>query len=365
MEVLMTQYNPRYDTKVQPFNISIIRGWVRDEDVKEIKQWLLEGEPHKRLIKEAIEYCVSVDWFDGLKILFDNNWINLDIKVGIIVSQIHFCEKDEIWIFIRDLVFSNEKLIKKFSFKLFWSAKENKKVQLFDESKVDFTHEEATEILSYRYMFPEENRSEERKIEDRVKRDYLLSKPVYLIPYMLVDLVSIKNMSYLIEILEKHKKNKIFRKKEELFVFACAVGVYYQSSWNNIRKGIKSKEYEERIKKEQNFMLFFLKEQGVILELELTPKFLEKNSWINYNLKKNYGDFTGDNRFKLEFGMLKLKFLNLDISKEKQDLPEKQMVKLAWYWIGGKDNEQREFEGEKYVMTSEDKIYAEKEFAKL
>ena len=30
----MTQYNPRYDTKVQPFNISIIREWVFDSNLK-------------------------------------------------------------------------------------------------------------------------------------------------------------------------------------------------------------------------------------------------------------------------------------------------------------------------------------------
>lgn len=66
----MTQYNPRYDTKVQPFNISIIRKWVNDKDLKELKQWLDEGEPHKRLMKEAISEATRSEWIDGIKALF-------------------------------------------------------------------------------------------------------------------------------------------------------------------------------------------------------------------------------------------------------------------------------------------------------
>lgn len=361
----MTQYNPRYDTKIQPFNIGIIRKWVRDKDLKELKQWLDEGEPHKRLMKEAISEATISEWPDGVKALFEKDWINLEAKIKQVVGWVHFCKKDDVWIFARDYVFADKKLIKKFSFKLFWEAKEKGKESLFDESKVDFTDDEASSLLTYRYMFPDKHVSEEGKAEYKTKRDYLLSKPVLFIPYQLIDLLDFEHASYVVEMLEKHGKNPIFKTKEELFVFACAVGVYYQAAINHANKCNKSDTEKDSLKKEQAFMLKFLKEQDCMMEMDLTPKFLEKNTWINYNLEENYGDLCAMNQYRLTFGALKLKYFRTDYNKENQKLPESQKVKLAWYWIGGMNPEKRDFQGEKYVMTDDDKKYAEKEFEKL
>lgn len=366
----MTQYNPRYDTKVQPFNISFIKYWINEKDIKELKQWLDEGEPHKRLMKEAIAISTTNEWFEGLKILFEKDWISLSSKLNEVIGRIRFCKKDDVWIFVRDLVFSDKKLIKKFSFKLFWEARENKKELLFDENKVDFSDDEASSLLMYSYMFPDKNYSEERKIEYQTQRDYLLSKPVYLIPYQLISLMDFQNASYVVEMLKKHKEHPILKTKEDLFVFACVSGVYYQAALNRIKKFSKHEHEkavieEKRIKEEQSFMLDFLKKQGVVIELDLTPKFLEKNNWINYNLENNYGNFCASDRYGFVYGSLDLKYYRTNESKDKQKLPEKQKVKLAWYWIGGEYDEKRSHYNEKYVMTNKDKVYAEKEFAKL
>lgn len=214
----MTQYNPRYDTKIQPFNIGIIRKWVRDKDLKELKQWLDEGEPHKRLMKEAISEATISEWPDGVKALFEKDWINLEAKIKQVVGWVHFCKKDDVWIFARDYVFGDKKLIKKFSFKLFWAAKEKGKESLFDESKVDFTDDEASSLLTYRYMFPDKHVSEEGRAEYKTKRDYLLSKPVLFIPYQLIDLLDFEHASYIVEMLEKHGKIPFLKQKKN-FLF--------------------------------------------------------------------------------------------------------------------------------------------------
>lgn len=360
----MTQYNPRYDTKVQPFNISIIREWVRDKDLKELKQWLDEGEPHKRLMKEAISEATISEWLDGIKALFEKDWINLEAKINQVVSWVHFCKKDDIWVFARDYVFADKKLIKKFSFKLFWKAKEKGKESFFDENKVDFTHEEASSLLTYRYMFPDKSINEEQKAEYVKKRDYLLSKSVFFIPYQLTDLMDFEHASYVVEIFKKHTENPIFGTKEELFIFACVAGVYYQAALNHAERAHKSDTEINRIKEEQSFMLRFLKSQNVIMEMDLTPKFLEKNAWVNHDLESNYGDFCSVRKYMLVFGTLNLKYFKSNDSKENQTLPPTQKIKLAWYWIGGEKTKYRASQGDTYVMTDEDKAYAEEVFEK-
>lgn len=368
----MSKYNPKYDTKIQPFNISIIKGWIETKNIQELKQWLNEGEPHKRLIKEAIAISTTYKWLDGLKVLFEKDWISLETKLKEVIKKICFCKKDDVWIFVRDHVFADKKLIKKLSFELFWSAKESGKDFLFDENQIDFTNEKATSLLTYRYMPNDANISEERKKEYKEKLNYLLTKPVFFEEIHLVYSMNFTDATEIIEMFKKHQDYPILRTKESLFIFACVAGVYYQSALNHFEKCCKYDPEKfsaeiKRIKEEQCFMLEFLKKQGVLTELDITPKFLDKNNWVNHNLEKNSGDLCGISHYHNDFvyGSLRLKYYWSNESKEKQKLPEIQKIKLAWYWVGGKDLKKRLVKDEKYTMNDEDKKYAEKEFEKI
>lgn len=351
----MALYNPRYDTKIQPFNISIIRKWITEKNFEELKKWLNEGEPNKRLLRDAISDATISECLACIKIFFEKDWISSESKISQVVNRINFCEKNDIWIFIRDIVFSDKKLIKKFSFPLFWTAKKKGKTHLFDEKQIDFSHDEASDILTYQYILNEKHEE---------KRDYLLSKGVLFIPYKLIDLINFQYSSYLIEMLRKHGDHPIFKTQEDVFVFACIVGVYYQILLNNVKMNNKSEEEKSKIISEQNFMLNLFKSQNIKKEIELTPKFLEKNKWINHNIEENYGDLCSTKQHSNLFGSLDLKYLKRN-NLENDSLPAKQNVKLAWYWIGGKITEKRLNQRYKYVMTNEDKIYAEKEFEKF
>lgn len=149
-----------------------------------------------------------------------------------------------------------------------------------------------------------------------------------------------------------------------LSVFST-VGAYYQGCLNHIERCNKSEEEKTRILEEQRFMFDFLNEQGVLMELDITPKFLDKNGWINQKLENNYGDFCSENSQHLEFGRLKLKYFRKNQNKKEQKLPEKQEIKLAWYWIGGDKSKRNKFSDKDYKMTEGDKVYAEKKFDEL
>lgn len=366
----MTQYNPRYDTKIQPFNIGIIKGWTRSKNLKELKQWLDEGEPHKRLLKEAIYNATIDQWLDGIKTLFEKDWISLDSKIKEVISKIHFCKKDDVWIFARDIVFSDKKLIKKHSFPLFWAAYEEGKKELFDENKVDFSHDEAETTLMYRYISKQQEYLFGRKHEnnkglnssEEEAMNYLLSKPVYIKPHFFIDNLNNNNMvNYLINVVSKRGNNKLFREQAELFVVACITGVYFQSMINHlIYCGKKDKEINT-VKQQQVFMLNLFMNQGVDLEFDFSDKFLEKNRWINYRLEESYGDLAPYSHTRNNYGSLSLKYNH---SNSAVVLPESQKVKLAWYWIGGEITSKRNKRSEGYLMTDEDKAYAEEIFEK-
>lgn len=372
----MTQYNPRYDTKVQPFNISIIKGWIRKKDLKELQQWLDEGEPHKRLLKESIYNATIDQWLDGIKILFEKDWVSLETKLKEVIDKIHFCKKDDVWVFIRDIVFADKKLIKKFSFPLFWAAKNNNKESLFDEDKVDFSHEDAEITMHYQYISKQEddlfssNREKKEKNirpfteNDEKILDYLLSKPIYIKPFFFIEHLNNNRCDYLISLLKKRGDNPLFENKIELFVVACETGIYFQSMINNLKYCGKGEEEINLIKEQQNFMLKLFLHQNVDFEFDFTDKILEKNKGINYKLEKSFGDFAPYDHRKNNYGSLGLKYIKSD-SVKKNELPKSQVVKLAWYWIGGKKLKERERITEKYLMTEEDKKYAEIEFEKL
>lgn len=367
----MAQYNPRYDTKVQPFNISIIKEWTRKKDLKELQQWLDEGEPHKRLLKESIYNATIDQWLDGIKILFEKDWISLDSKIKEVISKIHFCKKDDVWIFIRDIVFSDKKLIKKHSFPLFWAAWEKGKKELFDENKVDFSHSEAESTLIYRYISKEKEYLFGRKAPnnkglnelEKNAMDYLLSKPVYIEPYFFIDNLNNNSTDYLINILSKRGNNQLFRNKHDLFVVACVAGVYFQSMINHLIYCNKSDEEINIIIKQQSFIMNLFINQAVDFEFNFTDKFLEKNQWINYRLEESFGDLAPYRHRGFIYGSLDLKY-NRSNSMNVL-LPKSQKVKLAWYWIGGELSKSRVRTNDKYIMTNDDKKYAETEFQKF
>ena len=365
----MIQYNPRYDTKIQPFNIGIIKGWTRSKNIKELKQWLDEGEPHKRLLKEAIYNATIDQWLDGIKILFEKDWIGLDAKIKEVVSKIHFCKKDDVWIFIRDIVFSDKKLIKKHSFPLFWIAWEEGKKELFDESKVDFSNEKAETILMYRYIYKQEqylfgtkqanNKGLDSSEEEAM--NYLLNKPVYIQPHFFIDNLNSNRIDYLISIISKRGNNKLFRNQHDLFVVACIAGVYFQSMINNLIYCNKNDEEINIVKQQQSFILKLFLNQRVDFEFDFSDKFLEKNQWINYRLEESYGDLAPYSHTRNNYGSLNLKY---NRSNPSIVLPKSQKVKLAWYWIGGKITSSRNKRSEGYLMSDEDKVYAEEIFEK-
>lgn len=371
----MTQYNPRYDTKVQPFNISIIKGWIRKKDLKELHQWLDEGEPHKRLLKESIYNATIDQWLDGIKILFEKDWVSLETKLKEVIDKIHFCKKDDVWVFIRDIVFADKKLIKKFSFPLFWAAKTNNKESLFDEDKVDFSHKDAEITMHYQYISKQEDNlfSSNREKKDKNIRpftendekilDYLLSKPIYIKPFFFIEHLNNNRCEYLISLLKKRGNNPLFENKIDLFVVACATGIYFQSMINHVKYCKKSDEEINALEKQKEFMFNLFLDKNIDFEFDFTDKILEKNKWINYRLEESYGDFAPYHHRGFIYGSLNLKYnrsSNMNVS-----LPKSQKVKLSWYWIGGEISKNRLRTNEQYIMTDDDKKYAEINFEKL
>ena len=371
----MTQYNPRYDTKVQPFNISIIKGWIRKKDLKELQQWLDEGEPHKRLLKESIYNATIDQWLDGIKILFEKDWVSLETKLKEVIDKIHFCKKDDVWIFIRDIVFADKKLIKKFSFLLFWAAMYNDKKHLIDESKVYFSTEDAETTMHYQYISKQEDdlfKSNKEKKEKNIRPftendekilDYLLSKPIYIKPSFFIEHLNSNRCEYLISLLKKRGNNPLFENKIDLFVVACATGIYFQSMINHVKYCQKSNEEINTLEKQKEFMFNLFLEQNIDFEFDFTDKILEKNKWINYRLEESYGDFAPYHHRGFIYGSLNLKYnrsSNMNVS-----LPKSQKVKLSWYWIGGEISKNRLRTNEQYIMTDDDKNYAEIKFEKL
>lgn len=286
----MTQYNPRYDTKVQPFNISIIKGWIRKKDLKELHQWLDEGEPHKRLLKESIYNATIDQWLDGIKILFEKDWVSLETKLKEVIDKIHFCKKDDVWVFIRDIVFADKKLIKKFSFPLFWAAKTNNKESLFDEDKVDFSHKDAEITMHYQYISKQEDNlfSSNREKKDKNIRpftendekilDYLLSKPIYIKPFFFIGHLNNNRCEYLISLLKKRGNNPLFENKIDLFVVACATGIYFQSMINHLKYCEKSDKEIDILEKQKEFMFNLFLAQNIDFEFDFTDKILEKTN---------------------------------------------------------------------------------------
>lgn len=109
------------------------------------------------------------------------------------------------------------------------------------------------------------------------------------------------------------------------------------------------------------FNLFL--EQNIDFEFDFTDKILEKNKWINYRLEESYGDFAPYHHRGFIYGSLNLKYnrsSNMNVS-----LPKSQKVKLSWYWIGGEISKNRLRTNEQYIMTDDDKNYAEIKFEKL
>ena len=372
----MTQYNPRYDTKVQPFNISIIKGWIRKKDLKELHQWLDEGEPHKRLLKESI-YNATVDqWLDGIKILFEKDWVSLETKLKEVIDKIHFCKKDDVWVFIRDIVFADKKLIKKFSFPLFWAAKTNNKESMFDEDKVDFSHKDAEITMHYQYISKQEDNlfSSNREKKDKNIRpftendekilDYLLSKPIYIKPFFFIGHLNNNRCEYLISLLKKRGNNPLFENKIDLFVVACATGIYFQSMINHLKYCEKSDKEIDILEKQKEFMFNLFLAQNIDFEFDFTDKILEKNKWVNYKIEESFGDLAPYDHRNNNYGSIGLKY-NHTHSVKNVVLPKSQKVKLAWYWVGGKPLKERKKLTEKYVMTDDDKKYAEINFEKL
>lgn len=372
----MTQYNPRYDTKVQPFNISIIKGWIRKKDLKELHQWLDEGEPHKRLLKESIYNATIDQWLDGIKILFEKDWVSLETKLKEVIDKIHFCKKDEVWVFIRDIVFADKKLIKKFSFPLFWAAKTNNKESLFDEDKVDFSHKDAEITMHYQYISKQEDNlfSSNREKKDKNIRpftendekilDYLLSKPIYIKPFFFIGHLNNNRCEYLISLLKKRGNNPLFENKIDLFVVACATGIYFQSMINHLKYCEKSDKEIDILEKQKEFMFNLFLAQNIDFEFDFTDKILEKNKWVNYKIEESFGDLAPYDHRNNNYGSIGLKY-NHTHSVKNVVLPKSQKVKLAWYWVGGKPLKERKKLTEKYVMTDDDKKYAEINFEKL
>lgn len=372
----MTQYNPRYDTKVQPFNISIIKGWIRKKDLKELHQWLDEGEPHKRLLKESIYNATIDQWLDGIKILFEKDWVSLETKLKEVIDKIHFCKKDDVWVFIRDIVFADKKLIKKFSFPLFWAAKTNNKESLFDEDKVDFSHKDAEITMHYQYISKQEDNlfSSNREKKDKNIRpftendekilDYLLSKPIYIKPFFFIGHLNNNRCEYLISLLKKRGNNPLFENKIDLFVVACATGIYFQSMINHLKYCEKSDKEIDILEKQKEFMFNLFLAQNIDFEFDFTDKILEKNKWINYKIEESFGDLAPYDHRNNNYGSIGLKY-NHTHSVKNVVLPKSQKVKLAWYWVGGKPLKERKKLTEKYVMTDDDKKYAEINFEKL
>lgn len=372
----MTQYNPRYDTKVQPFNISIIKGWIRKKDLKELHQWLDEGEPHKRLLKESIYNATIDQWLDGIKILFEKDWVSLETKLKEVIDKIHFCKKDDVWVFIRDIVFADKKLIKKFSFPLFWAAKTNNKESLFDEDKVDFSHKDAEITMHYQYISKQEDNlfSSNREKKDKNIRpftendekilDYLLSKPIYIKPFFFIGHLNNNRCEYLISLLKKRGNNPLFENKIDLFVVACATGIYFQSMINHLKYCEKSDKEIDILEKQKEFMFNLFLAQNIDFEFDFTDKILEKNKWVNYKIEESFGDLAPYDHRNNNYGSIGLKY-NHTHSVKNVVLPKSQEVKLAWYWVGGKPLKERKKLTEKYVMTDDDKKYAEINFEKL
>ena len=372
----MTQYNPRYDTKVQPFNISIIKGWIRKKDLKELHQWLDEGEPHKRLLKESIYNATIDQWLDGIKILFEKDWVSLETKLKEVIDKIHFCKKDDVWVFIRDIVFADKKLIKKFSFPLFWAAKTNNKESLFDEDKVDFSHKDAEITMHYQYISKQEDNlfSSNREKKDKNIRpftendekilDYLLSKPIYIKPFFFIGHLNNNRCEYLISLLKKRGNNPLFENKIDLFVVACTTGIYFQSMINHLKYCEKSDKEIDILEKQKEFMFNLFLAQNIDFEFDFTDKILEKNKWVNYKIEESFGDLAPYDHRNNNYGSIGLKY-NHTHSVKNVVLPKSQKVKLAWYWVGGKPLKERKKLTEKYVMTDDDKKYAEINFEKL
>ncbi len=372
----MTQYNPRYDTKVQPFNISIIKGWIRKKDLKELHQWLDEGEPHKRLLKESIYNATIDQWLDGIKILFEKDWVSLETKLKEVIDKIHFCKKDDVWVFIRDIVFADKKLIKKFSFPLFWAAKTNNKESLFDEDKVDFSHKDAEITMHYQYISKQEDNlfSSNREKKDKNIRpftendekilDYLLSKPIYIKPFFFIGHLNNNRCEYLISLLKKRGNNPLFENKIDLFVVACATGIYFQSMINHLKYCEKSDKEIDILEKQKEFMFNLFLAQNIDFEFDFTDKILEKNKWVNYKIEESFGDLAPYDHRNNNYGSIGLKY-NHTHSVKNVVLPKSQKVKLAWYWVGGKPLKERKKLTEKYVMADDDKKYAEINFEKL
>ena len=372
----MTQYNPRYDTKVQPFNISIIKGWIRKKDLKELHQWLDEGEPHKRLLKESIYNATIDQWLDGIKILFEKDWVSLETKLKEVIDKIHFCKKDDVWVFIRDIVFADKKLIKKFSFPLFWAAKTNNKESLFDEDKVDFSHKDAEITMHYQYISKQEDNlfSSNREKKDKNIRpftendekilDYLLSKPIYIKPFFFIGHLNNNRCEYLISLLKKRGNNPLFENKIDLFVVACATGIYFQSMINHLKYCEKSDKEIDILEKQKEFMFNLFLAQNIDFEFDFTDKILEKNKWVNYKIEESFGDLAPYDHRNNNYGSIGLKY-NHTHSVKNVVLPKSQKLKLAWYWVGGKPLKERKKLTEKYVMTDDDKKYAEINFEKL
>lgn len=361
----MTNYNPKYETQVETFNISVVKGWVSKKNEKEIEQWLNEGRPHKRMFKDAIMICTQSSWLEGIKLFMAKDWMNDVSKLSTIIEYLHFIKKsdsEKVLSYLYDIISNDKKLKKSLSyllFKKYLELKNDKKTAfLFSTNSVDFSHKKAKEdlnfLINYRYS------SDSYELTRKELVGYLLEENISFEPYTIFNLVKSYKVSDLKEIENTiiNKKYKIFDNKDEYFVFACTIGALLQNLY------VVNKEEEEYIEHFKKVILKRLIKEGLPLSVEISKLEATKENCYHYALKFCYGQNL--NLLQNTFGTMKYASLNLGLPYDKyvtlnnETKKDSVKVNVSDYWfktnkenLKEKDREDLVNKMEEYIKSNE------------
>lgn len=360
----MTDYNPKYETQVETFNISIVKGWVYKKNAKELEQWLNEGRPHKRMFKDAIIICTQSSWFEGIKILMAKDWMNDIQKLSTIIEYLHFIKKSDSNIvlnYLYDIIFNDKKLKKSVSylfFKKYLELKNDKKTDLlFSTNDVDFSHKKAKEdfnfLIHYNYSFDSYELTRKELVQHLSERDVCFE------PFTIFHLVESYKVDELKKILDIviNKKHKLFEKQDEYFVFACTLGCLLQT--------VHIKQEEEVFVEEfKKIVLKRLLDEGLQLSVKISKSEAKKENYYNRALKFNYGQNL--NLLSNRFGTMKYASLDLGlpydnyVSLRNETKKDSVIVNISDYWfktnkdkLSAKDRENLYIKMEEYLKFYE------------
>jgi len=68
-------YSQMYNTQPN-FNQTIVKEWVAERRLENLKHWFQHGEPHKRLATVAFENAVQWNFIEAIELVWNSGWVN-------------------------------------------------------------------------------------------------------------------------------------------------------------------------------------------------------------------------------------------------------------------------------------------------